>query len=110
VGELRTTFLFEQLTDDQLDWLVGHGEVCTFDGGARVFDEGDRGGHFYVLLDGGVRLTRRVGADVVELPETTQRGVYAGALPALINNDGSDYIHSMLPTRPSRFVRLRAPD
>ena len=53
--------------------------MCTFDAGAHIYREGEPGEHFYVLLDGDVRFTRRVGADIVELPETTQRGVYAGA-------------------------------
>jgi signal transduction histidine kinase len=109
-GELRSTFLFEGLSDEQLSWLVERGEVCTFDGGARVYGEGSPGEHFYVLLDGGVRLTRRVGADVLEMPETTQRGVYAGATQAVIGTDRKDYLNSLLTTRPSRFFRLPAAD
>lgn len=108
--ELRTTFLFERLTDEQLDWLVGRGEVCTFDRGAHVYDEGEPGEHFYVLLEGGVRFTRRVGADIVELPETTQRGVYAGATQAVISNTIDTYLNSLLTTRPSRFYRLPTTD
>lgn len=108
--ELRTTFLFERLSDEQLDWLVDHGEVCTFDARAHVYHEGDPGEHFYVLLDGGVRFTRRVGADVVELPETTQRGVYAGATQAVISRSVDTYLNSLLTTRPSRFYRLPTTD
>ena len=33
--ELRTTFLFERLSDEQLDWLVDRGEVCAFDRAAH---------------------------------------------------------------------------
>ena len=108
--ELRTTFLFERLSLDQLDWLVEHGEVCTYDRGAHVYVEGDPGAHFYMLLGGGVRFTRRVGADVVELPETTQRGVYAGATQSVIGGGGDNYLNSLLTTRPSRFYRLPTPD
>ena len=108
--ELRTTFLFERLSDEQLDWLVDRGEVCTFDRGAHVYDEGEPGEHFYVLLEGGVRFTRRVGADVVELPETTQRGVYAGATQAVISRSVDTYLNSLLTTRPSRFYRLATVD
>ena len=108
--ELRTTFLFERLSDEQLDWLVERGEVCTFDRGAHVYDEGEPGEHFYVLLDGGVRFTRQVGADVIELPETTQRGVYAGATQAVISRSVDTYLNSLLTTRPSRFYRLPTVD
>lgn len=108
--ELRTTFLFEGLSDEQLDWLVERGELCAYDGGARVYDEGDPGEHFLVMLDGGVRFTRRVGADVVEMPETTQRGVYAGATQAIVGTGRREYLNSLLTTRPSRFFRLPADD
>jgi signal transduction histidine kinase len=75
-----------------------------------VYREGDPGEHFYVLLEGGVRFTRRVGADVLEMPETTQRGVYAGATQAIINAGHNEYVSSLLTTRPSRFFRLKAVD
>jgi signal transduction histidine kinase len=109
-SELRTTFLFEGLSDEQLAWLVERGVVCTFDGGARVYGEEEPGEYFYVLLDGGVRFTRRVGADVLEMPETTQRGVYAGATQAIIGTGRNEYLNSLLTTRPSRFFRLLAED
>jgi signal transduction histidine kinase len=108
--ELRTTFLFEGLTDEQLGWLVERGDVVTYDQDAQVYGEGDPGDHFLVLLDGGVRFTRRVGADVIMLPETTQRGVYAGATQAFVGDGRKDYLNSLLTTRPSRFFRVAADD
>jgi signal transduction histidine kinase len=109
--ELRTTFLFEHLTDEQLSWLVERGGIVSFDEGAEVYREGEPGTSFFVLLDGGVRLTRRVGTDVVHLPETTQRGVYAGATRAFVE-DGreGEYLNSMVTTRPSRFFRIASRD
>ena len=44
--ELRTLFLFESLTDDQLDWITARGYVLTFDGPSEVCTEGDPGSHF----------------------------------------------------------------
>ena len=39
-GELRSSFLFESLTDEQLDWLVQHGTVETYDPGVNVYEQG----------------------------------------------------------------------
>src|SRR5262249_30063258 len=55
--ELRTLFLFEKLTDDQLDWLCQRGRVEVVPAGP-VYAEGDPATHFYVLLDGTVVLSR----------------------------------------------------
>jgi signal transduction histidine kinase len=109
VDELRTLFLFEKLTDDQLDWLCEHGHVETFQPGP-VYTEGDPATCFYVLLDGMLVLSRRVGADDVETTRTSQRGVYAGAMRAYLGTNAPDtYSGSMRVTERSRFFVLDAP-
>lgn len=75
--ELRTLFLFEHLTADQLDWLCREGRVEQT-GPGPVYAEGDPATCFYVLLDGTIVLSRRVGVDDIEVTRTSQRGVYAG--------------------------------
>jgi hypothetical protein len=60
--ELRTLFLFEKLTDAQLDWLCQRGRVEVIPAGP-VYAEGDPATHFYVLLDGTLVLSRRIGGD-----------------------------------------------
>src|SRR6188472_3494911 len=79
VDELRTLFLFEKLTDDQLNWLCDNGHVEYFEPGS-VYAEGDPATCFYVLLNGTLVLSRRVGVDDVETTRTSQRGVYSGAM------------------------------
>ena len=37
--ELRGNFLFESLTDEQLDWLIARGTVETHDAGVNVYDQ-----------------------------------------------------------------------
>ena len=59
--ELRTLFLFEKLTDEQLDWLCEQRPVEDFEPGP-VYAEGDPATCFYVLLAGTLVLSRRVGA------------------------------------------------
>jgi CRP-like cAMP-binding protein len=54
--ELRRTFLFESLTDEQLDWLVQHGTVESHDPGVNVYDEGAPAESFFVIGDGEIQL------------------------------------------------------
>src|SRR5260221_8689058 len=77
--ELRTLFLFEKLNDDQLVWLCRHGHVELIEPGP-LYAEGDPARSFYVLLEGTVVMSRRVGADDVETGRTSQRAVHGGGL------------------------------
>ena len=107
-AELRTLFLFEKLTDAQLDWLCQRGRVERFPAGP-VYAEGDPATHLYVLLDGTVVLSRRVGSDDIEAGRTSQRGVYAGAWVAYLGDRVPQvYPSSMRVTGPSRFFVLDA--
>lgn len=106
--ELRSLFLFQELTDEQLGWLQARGHVQTYPAGP-VYVEGDTATCFYVLLDGGVALSRRVGADDVEVQRTTHRGVYSGAMQAYLDNRVPQvYTSSLTATEPSRFFVLDA--
>jgi signal transduction histidine kinase len=106
--ELRTLFLFEKLTDAQLDWLCQQGRVEVIPAGP-VYAEGDPATCFYVLLEGTLVLSRRVGADDVEVVRTSQPGVYAGAWQAYLGDRVPQlYNGSMRVTAPSRFFVLDA--
>jgi signal transduction histidine kinase len=106
--ELRTLFLFEKLTDDQLARLCQEGHVETFEVGP-VFAEGDPASCLYVLIEGTVVTTRRVGADDIEVARTSQRGVYSGAYTAYLGDRVPQiYQNSMRVTEPSRFFVLGA--
>jgi signal transduction histidine kinase len=106
--ELRPLFLFEKLTDTQLGWLCQRGRVEFFPAGP-VYAEGDPAGSFYVLLEGTVVLSRRVGADDVEVGRTSRPGVYAGAWEAYLGDPATQrYNTSVRVTEPSRFFVLDA--
>ncbi|MEW2166793.1 ATP-binding protein [Streptomyces sp. NPDC007084] len=108
VTELSTLFLFEKLDADQLDRLCREGRVELFDPGP-VYSEGDPATCFYVLLEGTVVMSRRVGADDVEINRTSQRGVYAGAMQAYLSAPNESlYKGSLRVTEPSRFFVLPA--
>jgi signal transduction histidine kinase len=109
--ELRGCFLFEALTDEQLDWLVAHGTVETHDAGVDVFRQDDPAEFFYVLLDGEIQLVKRhEGTDVV-LTTASEPGAYAGATRAFISASGDQSYASTLRTvSRARLFKLRAED
>jgi len=106
--ELRSLFLFEKLTDEQLTRLCVEGHVETIEPGP-VFVEGDPANCLYVLIEGKIVTSRRVGDDDVEVARTSQRGVYSGAFMAYLGDRVPQvYANSMRVTEPSRFYVLGA--
>ena len=109
--ELRGTFLFESLTDEQLDWLVEHGTVEHFGAGVTVYTQGDTAQDFYVLLDGEIQLVKRMDGTDIVLSTTSQPGSYAGVMRAFISVSGAQSWASSLRTvRDSRLFKLPAED
>ncbi|CAM5540226.1 histidine kinase OS=Streptomyces fumanus OX=67302 GN=GCM10018772_54770 PE=4 SV=1 [Streptomyces fumanus] len=107
-GEIGALFLFEKLTPEQLGRLCAEGRVELFEPGP-VYTEGEPATCFYVMLDGTVVLSRRVGGDEVEVNRTSQRGVYAGAMQAYLGERVPQrYTNSMRVTEPTRFFVLPA--
>ena len=106
--ELRSLFLFEKLTDDQLGWLCREGHVELIPAGP-VFTEGDPATCFYVLIEGTLVMSRRVGADDVEVTRSSNPGVYGGAFRAYIPDRTQQvYSNSIRVTEPTRFYVLDA--
>jgi signal transduction histidine kinase len=106
--ELRSLFLFEKLTDEQLAWLCREGRTEVFEPGP-VYAEGDPATCFYVLLSGTVVMSRLVGGDDVEVGRTSSVGVYSGAFNAYLGDRVPQvYLQSVRVTEPSRFFVLDA--
>ncbi|MGW7332405.1 ATP-binding protein [Streptomyces sp. NPDC054840] len=106
--EIASLFLFEKLTPEQLGRLCGEGRVERFEAGP-VYTEGGAATCFYVMIEGTVVLSRRVGGDDVEVSRTSQRGVYAGAMQAYLGDQvPQTYTNSMRVTEPTRFFVLPA--
>jgi signal transduction histidine kinase len=111
VQELRKLFLFEKLSDEQLQWLTQHGWVAEAPSGATFLAEGDPAELFIVLLSGTITMSRRVGQDDVETVRTDQVGVYAGAMQAyLADPAGQTYVASIRVVSDAHFFVLRAED
>jgi signal transduction histidine kinase len=107
--DLRKLFLFEKLSDDQLDWLCQHGHVERFEPGS-LYREGDPATCFYVLLKGTVVMSRRVGGDDIEVNRTSGPGTYSGAFSAYIEREPQVYNNSIRVPEPSTFFVLSASD
>jgi len=107
-AELRSLFLFEKLSDEQLQRLCEEGHVELIEPGP-VFAEGDPARNLYVLIEGTLVNNRRVSGDDVEIARTSQRGVYTGAFMAYLGNRvPQTYPNSMRVSEPSRFFVLGA--
>jgi signal transduction histidine kinase len=106
--ELRTLFLFEKLSDEQLQWLCREGHVEFIPSG-WVCREGEPAEFFYTLLEGAVVLSRKVGDDDVEINRADQPGVYGGAFQAYLGDRIRQvYNNSLRVSAPSRFFVLSA--
>ncbi len=105
-AELRSLFLFEKLDDDQLARLCREGRVEKI-GPGLIYTEGDPAACLYVMIEGTVVMSRKVGGDDVEISRTSQRGVYGGAFQAYLGDRMPQvYQNSMRATVPSRFFVL----
>ena len=60
-GRLRSADVFADLSEERLAWLAGLGEVAELPAGTVLARQGDPADAFWVILDGRVRWTRRVG-------------------------------------------------
>ena len=113
--ELRTLFLFEALSDEQLATLCENGHIQTFEPGP-VCTEGDPATCFYVMIEGELVMSRRSAGVDIQTNRTSQRGVYCGAwsayiyeaMSALGAGESPVYEASVRVTKPSRFFVLDA--
>ena len=105
---LKTLFLFEKLDDDQLDWLCREGGIETIESGF-VYAEGAAATCFYVLVEGTIVLSSRVGGEELDITRTSHRGAYAGAWQAYMGEQAPQVSNnSMRVVEPSTFFVLDA--
>ena len=105
---LRSLFLFEKLDDEQLDWLCREGHLEHIEPGP-VYQEGEAATCFYVLVEGTVVLSARVGGDELDISRSSERGVYSGAWQAYLGDQVPQiYNNSMRVLAPSTFFVLDA--
>ncbi|ORW22785.1 histidine kinase [Mycobacterium palustre] len=107
--ELRTLFLFEALTDRQLEMLCASGHVEQYEPGP-ICVEGEPATCLYVLIEGELVMSKLSGGQDIETNRTSQRGVYCGAWRAFTGQpQHQSYDATVYVTKPSRFFVLDAP-
>jgi signal transduction histidine kinase len=108
-GELRTLFLFEALTDEQLETLCASGHIQQYQPGP-ICVEGAPATCLYVLIEGELAMSKLSGGQEIETNRTSQRGVYCGAWRAFTGQpQHQSYDATVYVTKPSRFFVLDAP-
>jgi signal transduction histidine kinase len=107
IDELRSTFLFQKLSDEQLQELLRLGAEKAFPMGETIFVEGEPADALWVLLSGEVELARRVGGQRVTIGSLAQPGDYAGGIRAFAaSGTGGGYRATGTTLRPSRLFQL----
>ncbi|OBF91307.1 histidine kinase [Mycobacterium sp. 852014-52450_SCH5900713] len=106
--ELRSLFLFEALTDEQLAVLCANGHIENY-GPGPICVEGEPATCFYVLIEGELMMSKLSGGQDIETNRTSQRGVYCGAWRAFTGGKQKSYDASVHVTKPSRFFVMDAP-
>jgi signal transduction histidine kinase len=83
VDTLRGIFLFESLTDEQLEDLAAAAEIVPFVEGDILYEQGDPATQWWILLDGEVDVMRWAGGAEPLVMVTMERpGVWAGGFRA----------------------------
>jgi signal transduction histidine kinase len=85
--ELRSLFLFTDLSDEQLAWVAENADVIAVAAGEDVVLEGDPADCFHVLLSGTIAMSRVIQGEKVETGRTDQRGVYFGAVQFYLQDE-----------------------
>jgi signal transduction histidine kinase len=106
--QLRTLFLFEALTEEQLGTLCASGHLQHYEPGP-ICVEGEPATCFYVLIEGELMMSKLSGGQDIETNRTSQRGVYCGAWRAFTGGTQKSYDASVHVTRPSEFFVMDAP-
>jgi signal transduction histidine kinase len=109
--ELSATFLFENLSADQLRMLADLGCEVSFDVGDTIFVEGEPAEFLWVLLAGEMELERHVGGRRIPITTASRPGTYGGGLQAFTGSGlRIGYRATAKASQPSRFFQLPSSD
>lgn len=107
IDELRATFLFEKLSTEQLQALMGRGKELTLPANETLFVEGQPADDLWVLLEGEIELTRNVGGQRIVVETMKRPGTYAGGVRAFATSEtGGGYRATGRTLRPTRVFQL----
>ncbi len=106
VDELRSLFVFEGLSDEQLQQLDTAATVVPFHEGDVLFREGDPADFWWVLLEGRVELLRQSGHEQSVIAVMERPGVWAGGFRAWTDSVG--YLATARPASSGRMLQVPA--
>jgi signal transduction histidine kinase len=96
--ELAGLQLFEDLTDDELHWIIANGQEQQLTKGDYFIREGDKADRFYVVLEGELQIVRVVDGKEAVMG-TTPRGIMGGELSILNATPSQVTARAILATR-----------
>ena len=99
---LRKVPLFEHLREDQLQWLLDHGEEFHAEPEQYVFRQGRDADYFYVVLDGEMQITQDNNGSE-QILNTHRGGSFSGEVPLL---SGTPYVASARALQPTQLLRF----
>ncbi|HEX6518098.1 MAG TPA: ATP-binding protein [Nocardioidaceae bacterium] len=108
LAELRSNPLFTGLTESQLAELVACSEEVRFAEGEVLFLEARPAGDWFVLLEGSVTLSRRVGHEDSVVMVMSRVGQWSGGFRAW--DEHAKYLATGTGHAPGRVLRLPADD
>ena len=114
-AQLAEFFLFEALDEEQLDWLAEHGRVQAYPADATVYGAEEPATCFFMLIEGTMIMSRRVGEHDVETSRSSQPGSYSGATrawltPTMSEAQAQKYAGSVRTQTPCTFFQIPADD
>lgn len=106
------TLLFPKLSDQELQGLSKYGREVKIAAGDVLFNEGDPTYHFYVVLEGQIRVTKQVGAEE-QLLTVHDPGGFTGEISMLTGRPAIATARAVGATKvleisPEAFKRLMA--
>jgi CRP/FNR family transcriptional regulator, cyclic AMP receptor protein len=86
---LRTIPLFTALSRDELGKIAELCETKRWESGAYIFREGEPGNRLYIIVEGGVRISREIPGAGEEALAVLKRGALFGELAVFDKGDRS---------------------
>ncbi|HET7724851.1 MAG TPA: cyclic nucleotide-binding domain-containing protein, partial [Propionibacteriaceae bacterium] len=106
VADLIGLGLFDGLSEVQLAELAAAGAVVAYESGQELFTEGAPAEHWWVLLAGGLELSRHVGREDTVVARMDAPGRWAGGFRAW--DEGGTYLATARGASAGRVFRLPA--
>ncbi|HUT54138.1 MAG TPA: cyclic nucleotide-binding domain-containing protein [bacterium] len=104
---LRQTDLFQGLTPDELGKITGISAKESHEAGAVVFEEGQTGERFYLILKGEVRISKLIPGVGEEALVILKKGSYFGEMSLIDNQPRSAHA---ICNKPSELMVIERAD